>query len=146
MKLIKEYRGGILVGSSIHDFQLISSNLCVCQVLPVEWGSLSIESKDGCNVAQWMTYSEVNNAYFELEKSKDSKNFTTISRVQGYGNASFSNYYEAKDCIQGINEILYYRVKQLDYDGNFSYSEIICILNGQKIFFNKWNILGQQVR
>ncbi|MBQ2351817.1 MAG: T9SS type A sorting domain-containing protein, partial [Bacteroidales bacterium] len=68
--------------------------------------------------------SERNNDYFILQHSTDAVNFTDISKISAVGNSiemtdySFVDY----DAAYGIN---YYRLMQVDYDGNYSVSEII---------------------
>ncbi|HEY1038492.1 MAG TPA: hypothetical protein VGF30_03760, partial [Bacteroidia bacterium] len=72
---------------------------------------------------KWQTASETNNNYFELQRSTDDLNFTDIARIDGAGNSNtLINYkYIDENPIQGNN---YYRLKQVDFDGNFHYSPI----------------------
>ncbi|MDD3740367.1 MAG: T9SS type A sorting domain-containing protein [Bacteroidales bacterium] len=70
----------------------------------------------------WQTQSEINNDYFSLEKSTNGKDFFEIYKVLGCGNCNFINNYEYIDNSEGTN---YYRLKQTDFDGTPSYSEII---------------------
>jgi hypothetical protein len=87
----------------------------------------------------WSTASETNNNYFVLEKSLDAIHFESVAQVNGNGTTSASNYYEYmdKNPAAGIN---YYRIKQMDKDGNVSYSTIIGTsceqFNGLTIFPN----------
>jgi hypothetical protein len=64
----------------------------------------------------WSTLSEVNSDYFEVQKSDDGVDFTKVGEVKGNGNSSQIHTYEFhdKNPIAGIN---YYRVKQVDFDG-----------------------------
>ncbi len=74
----------------------------------------------------WQTASEENNAGFSIEFSVDGKQFNEIEFVQGNGNSKvLSQYgYVHPDAFQYANTI-YYRLKQIDFDGTFAYSEIV---------------------
>ncbi len=74
---------------------------------------------------KWVTGSEHNNAAFIIERSSDGKIFSSLGELQGSeGSSSASySYYDNKP-FPGIN---YYRLKQVDYDGNFSHSETISV-------------------
>ena len=74
----------------------------------------------------WTTLSEVNNERFEIEKSKDGFNFNFIGSIAGHGTTSIPINYSMKDHepFQGRN---YYRLKQVDYDGKFVYSDIVLV-------------------
>ncbi|GJM32505.1 MAG: hypothetical protein DHS20C18_15060 [Saprospiraceae bacterium] len=71
----------------------------------------------------WTTATEINNDYFTIERSKEGIRFEAISEVDGAGNTDQSISYQStdKNPFAGIN---YYRLKQTDFDGTFSYSEI----------------------
>ena len=75
----------------------------------------------------WSTASEFNNRGFEIERSgNDKNNFVTIGFVDGKGSSTDINYYSFIDNPQlsGVNQ-LYYRLKQVDFDGTYSYSDIV---------------------
>ena len=97
-----------------------------CAVLPVEL--LYFEAKtSGKNVAiKWSTASEVNNNYFIVERSIDSKHFEPIQIVQGAGNSTVVIDYTTVD-DSPLKGISYYRLKQVDFDGTISYSNIVAI-------------------
>ena len=71
----------------------------------------------------WQTATEINNHRFELEHSIDGKDFKSITTVPGAGFSSTPlNYeYTHRDPMPGIN---YYRLKQIDFDGTISMSQI----------------------
>jgi hypothetical protein len=71
----------------------------------------------------WITASEINNDYFTIERSIDGKNFTAILTRKGAGNSSQAHYYSNYD-YNPLNGISYYRLKQTDFDGRFTYSDI----------------------
>lgn len=76
----------------------------------------------------WATASEVNNDYFTIERSKDGQNFEALLTKRGAGNSTVRRDYEANDPnpFQGYS---YYRLKQTDYDGRFTYSKVETIKN-----------------
>ncbi len=95
--------------------------------LPVKWLSLNAKFINPANVLiNWKTASEINNNKFEVEKSYDGNNWIKISEVKGAGNSNSIKSYNITDEIGSMNSnnILYYRIKQIDFDGNFSYSRV----------------------
>jgi len=64
----------------------------------------------------WITSSEINNAYFLMEKSEDGKLFHEIGKVQGAGTTSSSKTYRLSD-RNPADGIQYYRLTQVDFDG-----------------------------
>ncbi|WP_208503970.1 hypothetical protein [Roseivirga sp. E12] len=71
----------------------------------------------------WVTASEVNNAFYTVERSTDAVNFETIATLDGAGNSSDLLYYSFVDA-NPVNGISFYRLKQTDFSGEFDYSEI----------------------
>ncbi len=93
--------------------------------LPVELISFDAVVNDGSQVdLKWVTATEINNDYFVVEKSKDGKNWEEVVWVDGAGNSNYTlEYYETdENPYEGIS---YYRLKQVDFDGKTSYSEIV---------------------
>lgn len=78
------------------------------------------------NVLLWVTASELNNDRFIIEKSPDGINFFPIGQVPGHGTTSVVHNYTFND-PNPFNGYNYYRLKQVDFDGTFSYSNIILI-------------------
>jgi Secretion system C-terminal sorting domain len=95
--------------------------------LPVELLSFSASNADGKSVmCEWTTASEINNDYFTIERSDKHDIFEEIGKVDGAGNSTdILNYsFTDKSPLNGIN---YYRLKQTDFDGNFTYSPIVAV-------------------
>ena len=97
-----------------------------CTILPIELMSFDANASENGNELSWQTLSEINNDYFILETSKDARNFQAIGSVKGAGNSNemLSYYFIDKNLIASIT---YYRLKQVDFDGKFSYSDIISV-------------------
>lgn len=77
---------------------------------------------------KWITASELNNDRFDIERSADGINFRKTGEVQGNGTTQQILTYSFDDKISNAifssNNTFYYRLKQVDYNGNFEYSEI----------------------
>jgi hypothetical protein len=91
--------------------------------LPVELTSLNAElSDDNTVLLTWMTATEKNNVGWEIERSSEGEVWSKVGFQKGSGfSKAIRNYsWEDKQPMNGLN---YYRLKQLDYDGNVSYSK-----------------------
>lgn len=71
----------------------------------------------------WVTASEINNDYFTIERTIDGVNFEVVATAKGAGNSTSILNYTSVDNIP-YDGVAYYRLKQTDYDGNFTYSEL----------------------
>lgn len=92
-------------------------------IIPVELVSFSAEAINGSIHLNWVTASEKNNYGFDIEKFSSGQWFK-IGFVEGKGtttNLSTYSFFD-NDIIQGINT---YRLKQIDFDGSFTYSKVI---------------------
>jgi hypothetical protein len=77
----------------------------------------------------WSTASEENNDYFTLQRSTDGIHFTDIAVQDGAGNSNSVINYNHIDA-QALSGLSYYRVKQTDFDGNYSFSNIAKVYDG----------------
>jgi hypothetical protein len=95
-------------------------------VLPVEMAAFTAEQNENTAALKWATYSEINNAYFEIEHSTDGREFTEIDFVEGAGNSlDYVEYgFVHENPATGKN---YYRLRQVDFDGQFTYSEVVVV-------------------
>ncbi len=78
-------------------------------------------------MCKWETASEINNDYFIVERSDNAKDFVPIGRVEGAGNSTQAIFYNLFDKEPPCVEILYYRLKQVDFDGHYSYSDVVAV-------------------
>ncbi|REK06929.1 MAG: T9SS C-terminal target domain-containing protein [Bacteroidetes bacterium] len=99
-------------------------------VLPIELGKFDAQFKDPNVHVSWVTVSEVNNNYFDVERSNDGRNFTSIQRIQGAGNSTSMIHYTYKD-ESPLSGRSFYRLKQTDFDGKFSYSDSRSVINSK---------------
>ena len=109
-----------VTADSTYYFSVADKNIA----LPVELISFTANNGNGKNILEWNTASETNNDHFEIQRSDDSKNWISISEVAGHGTSNQEQFYSYTDgSVQTSNEV-YYRLKQVDYNGKFEYSEI----------------------
>ena len=102
------------------------SNCTECiVVLPLELIDFNAEPYDGFNTIEWKTVSEKNNDYFVLEHSNGGAEFEMIAVIDGAGNSSELLSYQFRHNNPKSTE--YYRLRQVDFDGATSYSEIISV-------------------
>jgi hypothetical protein len=87
--------------------------------------NLSFTAQKQGNTVQldWKTTTEINNDHFDVERSKDGINWQVIGTVKGHGNSSTPIQYNYTDALP-LNGINYYRLKQTDADGKFTYSQV----------------------
>ena len=78
----------------------------------------------------WATASEINNAYFDVERSADAESFTSIAKVAGAGNSEITINYKIID-NNPLAGVSYYRLKQVDVDSNFTYSDVVSVLDSR---------------
>lgn len=93
-------------------------------VLPVELTSLTAKATAAGVDLTWTTATEINNRGFEVQRSSDNVNFNTIGFVKGNGTTTEKQTYNYFDNITAVGKY-YYRLKQLDFDGSFEYSDAI---------------------
>lgn len=92
--------------------------------VPVELLSFSHSIKENFVKLEWSTASEINNQSFWIERSPDNKAFSKIGEVKGSGTASEKKFYSFTDRTP-LNGKNYYRLKQVDFDGTYTFSEVI---------------------
>ncbi|MFK8104858.1 MAG: T9SS type A sorting domain-containing protein [Saprospiraceae bacterium] len=95
-------------------------------VLPVELTRFSGQAKAKGVELQWETASEKDNKYFAIEKSSDGERFSNIGYVEGNGNSFAAIAYDFLD-TNPTKGWSYYRLKQVDFDGSYAYSNTIAI-------------------
>ena len=93
---------------------------------PVSLLSFSGVATINGNQLKWATSAETENSYFEIERSKDGSTFFSIIKITGAGNSVMVSYYNYLDKTQ-LSEKNYYRLRQVNTDGKFSYSKVILI-------------------
>ncbi len=83
--------------------------------------------KSGKNVrVHWSTASEINSDYFVVQKTKDLQEWADVLEVAAQGNSNTTTYYEEFD-LEPYQGVSYYRLKQVDYNGEYTYSNIAAV-------------------
>ena len=92
-------------------------------MLPVELSQFDVAVKEQSAKLFWRTENELNNDYFEIQRSEDARNWSALGRVAGKGTTFAPQEYVFMDDAPraGVN---YYRLKQVDYDGAFEFSAV----------------------
>jgi Secretion system C-terminal sorting domain len=115
--------GGFNSGTSYAPLQPLS-------VIPVKFVSFTVTKNNNDAVLAWKVDNEDSRTdKYEIERSVNATDFTKIATVAAKANGQASNSYELTDAnlaalVQNANGVIYYRVKQLDKDGRFVYTEI----------------------
>lgn len=94
--------------------------------LPVELLSFAGQVTANSVLLKWSTASEVNNSYFSVERSTDGFNFKEIAIVEGAGTTNNLKNYSFEDRFP-LNGRSYYRLKQVDFNGQSEYSEVVSV-------------------
>ncbi len=129
--------GGSWAGSAGFSFGATSAGLginridfrfsytdTICTLLPVELSSFSSSSGAGDITLKWSTLSELNNAGFDVEYSSNGQFFQNIGYVPGAGTTTETSDYQFE--IENFEPGNYqFRLKQIDFDGSYEYSEVI---------------------
>ena len=104
-------------------FEIVYTN-----TLPVTFKSFDGVMQNGQSLLKWTTTNEINNKGFDVERSTDGQTFSTLGFVAGQGNSNIENNYTYTD-VKPVNGVNYYRLKQIDNNGRFTYSSIIQLKN-----------------
>ncbi|MEO5572789.1 MAG: hypothetical protein ABIT08_15525, partial [Bacteroidia bacterium] len=120
-----DFNAGVFSLTSMGANDMFALKISQSSPLPVELVSFSAKAIDNKEVlCQWTTASEINNDYFTIERSRNGRDFEEAGKVNGAGNSTVAINYSFidKDPYKGI---AYYRLKQTDSNGQFSYSQIV---------------------
>src|SRR5690606_16419073 len=103
--------------------------------LPISLTRFEVHSIEESARLSWSTASEINNDYFIIERSTDGGDFKAIAMVAGAGNSTNLIDYEFTD-RSPVTGRSYYRLRQVDYDGRSSVSDIIPFISGKRTSFD----------
>lgn len=121
------------------DFTIINES-----VLAVQWlKPVTASIQNRYSRVEWSTVSEINNEKFVIEHSNNGKEFFGVGEQKGEGNTTELRAYNfIHDAPSpGMN---YYRIKQMDFDGNYSYSNIAFVSNNSREFQIYPNPVGNE--
>lgn len=118
---------------------------CTSVVLPIELMDFNGENNGNQNLLYWSTQSEKNNDYFIIEYSPTGVDWTTVDVISGAGSTTIHQNYSTthRDYEKGIN---YYRLSQVDFNGDIAKHKVISIDNSSdRKLLKRVNTLGQEV-
>lgn len=107
-------------------FDINDANITITFVVPVELTSFEANVVEESVVLDWETATELDNDYFQIERSLDGEKFIPLGKVRGAGTTPLAQRYDFVDLTPnaGVN---YYRLKQVDFDGGFEFSKTISV-------------------
>lgn len=129
------------LGSCVYN---LNGELMPSTLLPIELYSFDVSIKDKDVYINWVTLSEINNDYFEIERSFDGFNWKSIVTIDGVGNSRIKQEYKHIDREVKYG-LIYYRLKQVDFDGEFEIFDIKSILLKERKILVIYNMMGQIV-
>ncbi len=92
--------------------------------LPVEWLDFKATKVNDEALLSWSTATETNNSHFEIEHSLNGVDFEPIGKVKGNNNSNKIQHYTFTHTHLSAGYTHYYRIKQVDFNGEFSYSSV----------------------
>jgi hypothetical protein len=123
--------GTIITASAVNNFGPFTLASTTTQnPLPVSFLDFSATAQGNDVLLNWVTSSEINNDHFEILSSSDasgSSAFTEIAHVNGKGNSTTVNYYSYLDQRPSKNGTYYYRLRQVDFDGKNTLTNIVAV-------------------
>lgn len=136
-------------GGFTGSFTLANGTVCTYNagMLPVRFHSFSAKLSEGQGIISFITVSEINNDFFDIERSLDGIVFTSIGTMAGAGNSQEPLAYTWKDRtpMKGTN---YYRIKQTDFDGHSVVSDVVSFYygDGKNSFEIRTTIISDQLQ
>ena len=94
-------------------------------IVPVELVSFNASANGSAVNLAWTTATELNNSGFSIERKSASNKWESIGFVKGNGTTTVTNHYSFTDKNITLQTTYSYRLKQIDFDGSFSYSKVV---------------------
>ena len=124
-----------LLSTNLTSFSEFAAGLGNPVALPIELIHFEVKKNKNHVELLWSTATELNNNYFEIQRSHGGTNFKSIGQVRGNGTRSFTSHYGFTDSFPLLG-ISYYRLKQVDYDAKFEYLPIRAIQLDETKFYD----------
>lgn len=122
---------GFVTRTNITSFSPFTTGSTTSSTLPVRWIYFTARPQDGNVVLNWATGSELNNDRFEVERSTDGNTFAKIGAVLGSGTTNNVSTYTYLDAEAPTGGRIFYRLRQVDFDGSAEYSVVVEVTGGQ---------------
>jgi hypothetical protein len=118
------------IGGCGNDFAMDDVKFSLCPEggpLPVQFLNITAIQKGSGVGIDWATALEINSSHFDVEKSADgNSNWNVVASINAAGNSSTVKNYNAYDPTPS-NGVNFYRIKQVDIDGNFTFSKTVSV-------------------
>lgn len=131
---ITSYEDSVVTDTTTYTYRVMAFNVFInsdysnlAQIttpVPVELVSFTANFSDRKVLLAWETATELNNAGFSVQRSKDNSEFIDLAFVRGNGTTTSQSSYNYVD-KSPISGKYYYRLKQIDLDGSSSYSKTV---------------------
>lgn len=115
-------------------FTFASKTPSPVNVLPIELLNFEAVMNNTVVDLDWTTATETNNDFFTIERTRDGKDFEPVAVVNGSGTTSQPHSYATKD-MKPYDGVSYYRLRQTDFNGKFSYSPLRAVEQGRALSF-----------
>jgi hypothetical protein len=127
--------GGLTAGTHIFHIRSKQNPWSIDNVIPfdvlitvpVNWLFVRAQLINNESLVSWATAQESNSSKYEIEHSTNNSSFTKLGEVTAAGNTSVRTNYSFTH-TKPVNGFNYYRIKQIDNDGKFKYSEVVTVL------------------
>lgn len=113
------------------QFGSAQNTVGVSTTLPVTIQSFKVARANGNTIVSWTTSSEINSEIFEVQRSNDGVNFSSVGTVNAKHNSYVTTNYTFTDNVQ-FDNTQYYRLLMVDKDGVFTYSSVVSLKRGDK--------------
>ena len=122
-----DYSNGTVTSGSVSSFSPFAfGKTSVPVILPVELLSFSASLEEQAVSLDWVTASENNNNFFEIQRSTSKGDWEVIGEVLGFGTTTEMKDYTFAD-MSPLSGIAYYRLRQVDFNGQFEYTNIVSV-------------------
>jgi hypothetical protein len=121
-----DYYASIKINSNdpITPSVIVPIHMIVSEIVPVELTSFTAATNGKEVMLNWSTVTELNNHGFEIQRSLEGVEFFTVGFVNGHGTTTEQQNYSYADKYLD-NRSYYYRLKLVDYDGSYEYSDVV---------------------
>jgi hypothetical protein len=93
-------------------------------ILPVKFVDFSVIPQSSSVLIRWSTAQETNSSYFEIQRSENGNDWVSIATVTAAGNSTVISNYSYTDRKTSAAQVMYYRIKQVDLDGQFTMTAV----------------------
>ena len=120
----------LISGKVENVFNIMGFHTLIDTITPVELTSFTAQLTNYQVVLKWQTATETNNQGFEIERKIKDNNWERIGFVEGHGTSSYPQNYLFLDDLSHIEATSFaYRLKQIDFDGSFDFSDEVEVMN-----------------